>query len=264
VARAAKQPEAIAAPAPDDAKKAALVEKAAAPNPPPVVKTGPHLGDFKTNPRDGLRYMWIPPGTFLMGCSPGDGECFDDEKPPHQVTISKGLWLGQTDVTQAAYQRVTGTNPSKIKESNLPVNEVSWDGARLYCQAIGGRLPTEAEWEYAARAGSTGARYGNLDAVAWYAGNSGAKPHDVGQKQPNAFNLYDMLGNVFQWTADWHGEKYYQTSEARDPAGPPSGTLRTLRGGSWVYDAKRVRASYRHRFEPSHISDSIGFRCAGN
>jgi formylglycine-generating enzyme required for sulfatase activity len=127
----------------------------------------------RTNPKDGLRYVWTPPGTFTMGCSPGDSERHDDEKPAHRVTITKGFWLGQTEVTQAAYQRVVGTDPSDFKGANLPVEQVSWDQAQAYCQAIGGRLPTEAEWEYAARAGSVQSRYGDIDRIAWYYGNSG-------------------------------------------------------------------------------------------
>jgi formylglycine-generating enzyme required for sulfatase activity len=229
---------------------------------PPVVKSAPHVGESKVNLRDGLKYMWIPPGTFTMGCSPGDSECYEDEKPAHQVTISKAFWLGQTDVTQAAYQRVNGSNPSHFKGPNFPVDTINWELARSYCQTVGGRLPTEAEWEYAARARAPGARYGNLDDIAWYSGNSGKKPHDVGSKQPNAFGLYDMLGDVWQWVADWYGEKYYQVSEARDPAGPPNGTLRTLRGGSWFYDPRNLRVSYRHRFEPGNRNNNIGLRCA--
>jgi formylglycine-generating enzyme required for sulfatase activity len=238
------------------------VNETAPHTPAPVTpKKVPQAGDSKVNLHDGLNYVWIPPGAFMMGCSPRDNECSADERPVHAVTITKGFRLGQTDVTQAAYQRVTGANPSKFQGSNLPVENVTWDMAGAYCRSVGGRLPTEAEWEYAARAGTTGARYGNLDDIAWYSGNSGAKTHEVGQKQPNAFELYDMLGNVYQWTSDWHGERYYDTGESRDPAGPPGGSLRILRGGSWFYTAKNARASYRHRFEPTYHSNQVGLRC---
>jgi formylglycine-generating enzyme required for sulfatase activity len=124
------------------------------------------------------------------------------------------------------------------------------------------RLPTEAEWEYAARAGTTGSRYGDLDRIAWYNGNSGNTTQAVGQKQANAFGLYDMLGNVWQWVADWHAG--YPSGTQRDPAGPTSGQYRALRGGSWVNDARHARASYRGRNEPEYRYSPIGVRCAGN
>ena len=182
-----------------------------------------------------------------MGCSPGDSECLDDEKPAHEAAIPSGFWLGQTPVTQQAYQRVTGQNPSDFKGANLPVETVSWDEAQSYCQAIGGRLPTEAEWEYAARAGSTGARYGDLDQIAWYSGNSGGKTHEVGQKQANAWGLFDMLGNVWQWTADWYAQ----------------GQSRALRGGAWNVSPRFVRVSLRVGSGPGDRFDSFGFRCVG-
>jgi hypothetical protein len=132
-------------------------------------------GEIKVNSKDNLRYAWIRPGKFMMGCSLGDSQCYDDEKPAHEVGISLGFWLGQTEVTQAAYQAVTRKpNPSHFNGNDLPVEEVSYDEAKSYCEAVGMRLPTEAEWEYAARAGSTAGRYGDLDQVAWYSGNSAA------------------------------------------------------------------------------------------
>jgi formylglycine-generating enzyme required for sulfatase activity len=196
---------------------------------PPSVPELAHTPSARVNPQDGLRYLWIPPGSFMMGCSPGDSECAPDEKAGHQVTITKGFFLGETPVTQQAYRKVTGKEPSNFKGPNLPVEQVSWIDAQSYCKAIGGRLPTEAEWEYAARAGTMGARYGEMDAIAWYSGNSGSNTHDVAQKQPNTFGLYDMLGNVWHWVSDWYGP--YSAVALNDPAGPSSGQFRALRRG---------------------------------
>ena len=223
--------------------------------------------ESKTNPVDGQPYVWIPPGTFLMGCSPGDDECHDNgEKPAHAVTISRGFWMGQTEVTVGAYKRFVsgggGTMPSGNGGDDQPVVNVTWNDAVAYCRWAGGRLPTEAEWEYAARAGTRGARYGNLDAVVWYDGNSGGRVHSVAQKAPNAFRLYDMLGNVREWVADWFGDKYYGASEPRDPQGPPGGVSRVVRGGSWGDGPWYARVSSRVRYLYLDVSDSnLGFRC---
>ena len=215
----------------------------------------------RINQKDGLKYVWVPPGRFTMGCSMGDTECSHDEQPTHEVIITKGFWLGQTPVTQAAYMRVTGSNPSHFKGNNRPVESITWDEARSYCKAIGGRLPTEAEWEYAARAGSKDARYGSVDEVAWYENNSGGKTHEVGEKQSNALGLYDMLGNVWQWTADWYA--FYQAGREQDPPGPSGSQWRARRGGSWVNSRKYARVSSRLGYEPSRRLCSIGMRCVG-
>jgi formylglycine-generating enzyme required for sulfatase activity len=231
---------------------------------PPVVSSKSQPGEVRVNPKDGQTYVWIPPGTFRMGCSLGDSECADREEPAHEIAITKGFWLGQTPVTQTAYEHVTGKNPSKFKGANLPVDFIVWKEARAYCEAIGGRLPTEAEWEYAARAGTTSPRYAELGEVAWYSENSGGTTHEVAQKRPNAFGLYDMLGNVMQWTADWFGEKYYEQSDRQDPAGPAVGRLRTMRGGSLRKVAKSVRASSRSSVDPLTTNEECSVRCVAD
>ena len=202
----------------------------------PVART------IRENRRDGLKYVWIPPGRFRMGCSAGDTECRDDESPARDVEIMRGFWIGQTEVTQEAYQKVKGTNPSYFEGSMLPVEQVRWTDANEYCEAVGMRLPTEAEWEYAARGGSTAARYGAVENVAWYNANSGRQTHPVAQKQPNGFGLYDVLGNVWEWVADWYDAKYYASGAARDPRGPASGQNRAVRGGSWSNFPRGVRS----------------------
>jgi formylglycine-generating enzyme required for sulfatase activity len=209
--------------------------------------SAPTSAGKRENPKDGLTYIWIPPGSFKMGCSPGDKECDPDEaNPPVETSIPKGFWLGETPVTQAAYLRVTDKDPSRFKGVRLPVENVNWDEARDYCVAVGGRLPTEAEWEYAARAGSVGPRYGDLVDIAWYDKNSGGITHPVAQKRPNAFGLYETLGNVLHWTAG-----SYQTE-----------SYRPLRGASWYSSAENVRASHRGGGKPTVRSNIIGFRCA--
>ena len=214
----------------------------------------------KFNPKDGLTYVLIPPGTFLMGCSHDDSECEPNEKMTRSVTITKGFWIGQTPVTQGAYMKVTGTNPSKFKgDDKLPVEKVDWTSAGKYCQQVDMRLPTEAEWEYAARGGKPGARYGELDAIAWYFKNAMEKTHDVGQKQPNAYGLYDMLGNVWQWTASLMDNGHELTV--------------MLRGGSWYVPPKgrwwtpggpqRITQNYPLPLAGSAMNRlaTVGFRC---
>jgi serine/threonine protein kinase len=230
------------------------------PAPTPPVSQSPKI---KANPKDGLTYVWIEPGTFMMGCSPGDTECPDAAKPPHQVTITNGFWMGQAPVTQQAYQDVIGTNPSHLKGAGLPVEAVGWNDARDYCKAVDMRLPTEAEWEYAARAGTTGSRYGDIDGIAWYSANSGDKTHEVKQKAPNAWGLYDMLGNVSQWTDGWYGN--YPKSGETDPDGPEKGKYHPVRGGSYDGSPRDVSASVRHAAVPGYDRYTfIGFRCVGN
>ena len=236
----------------------ATKEREALTKPQLVAATTLKPGTVRRSSLDGLDYVWIPPGEFQMGCSAGDNECADDEKPLHPVKISNGFWMGQTEVTESAYVKLMGGNPSGFKGPQLPMERVYFDKAAQYCKAAGGRLPTEAEWEYAARAGSTAPRYGELDAIAWYARNSKSTTHPVKQKMPNAWGLYDMLGNVPEWVADWYLDTYYGTlpSLATDPKGPRSESYHVSRGGSWGSSPRDARVSKRA------AGGALGFRCA--
>ncbi|MBI3667552.1 MAG: formylglycine-generating enzyme family protein [Acidobacteria bacterium] len=285
-------------------EKIRTLESGAPPSIVPVLRAG----QVRTNPDDGQPYVWIPPGEFQMGCSPGDKECDDIEKPLHKVKITRGFWLGQTELTVGAYKQfaqktgVSMPGEPMIGQRKLnhawsdldqPMVAVTWAEAKSYCKSSAkGRLPTEAEWEYAARAASTAARYGELDAIAWYAGNSGNshletqawekdaardgnkylnilekngnRIHRVKQKQPNPWNLHDMLGNVREWVSDWYQADYYKTlpSTALDPEGPTSGTDCVLRGGSWYWGGRLLRVSDRNVYISFLSFFDIGFRCA--
>jgi formylglycine-generating enzyme required for sulfatase activity len=238
-----------------------------------LLDLGLAAGSVRENPRDGLKYVWIPPGTFMMGCSPSDDECGADEKPSHQVTISKGFWIGQTEVTVGAYKRFAAATGRQMPHApnfnrrwandGMPIVNVIWNDAHDFCAWAGGRLATEAEWEYAARAGSTEARYGPPDEVAWYSSNSSDKTHEVAQKRPNPWNLYDTLGNVWEWVNDWFGKNYYAASPERDPRGLDNGEYRVARGGSWLDYPGVVRVSNRGRSNPAFRNYGyVGFRCA--
>jgi len=184
----------------------------------------------RVSTKGGLLYVWIAPGRFVMGCSPGDDSCFEWEKPARAIIVHKGFWIGQTEVTQESYQRVMGSNPSRYKGARRPVDQVSWYNARKYCQTVGMRLPTEAEWEDSARGGASSARYGPLDDIAWNDGNGGDVTHQFGQKLPNAFGLYDTLGNVWEWVEDRYS---------------PDPSKRVLRGDSFYNLPDHVRVSDR-------------------
>src|ERR1700724_4168774 len=158
--------------------------------------------------------------------------------------------MGQTPVTQAVYRRVMKASPSHFQGEQLPVENVSWKQAKSCGEAVGMRLPTEAEWEYAARAGNPAPRYGELNAIAWYWENSGGRTHEVGEKQKNQWGLYDMLGNVCQWVGDLYDPNYYRKSPSVDPKGPASGQYRVVRGGSWVNGSRSSRAPVRDKVGP--------------
>jgi len=211
-------------------------------------------------------YVPIATGTFRMGCSPGDGECRDSEKPAHLVKIARPFQMGQTEVTVgnfAIFARETVRTGDFEKqfadEKDLPITGVNWRDAGAYCEWASGRLPTEAEWEYAARGGTAGGRYGPVGDIAWTVDNSEWRnqPHPVRGKRPNAYGLFDMLGNVLEWTADSHED--YPFKPGRDPQIAVPGVRPIQRGGSWYCDSRLARASFRTG--PVYRVSDMGFRC---
>ena len=235
--------------------------------------------------RHGYEMVRIEPDEFRMG-SPSGEKDRDDDETRHQVSITQGFAIGSTEVTQALYKAVMGENPSRFKGNNNPVEQVSWHDVVELCNRLsemeglesayrisgetvtwdrsanGYRLPTEAEWEYAARGGGEHVYSGSDDIgdVAWYSSNSGSKTHEVGGKQANGWGLYDMTGNVWEWVWDWYGE--YPSGKATDPAGPSTGSNRVHRGGSWISNPRRARVANRYRYDPGFRGNFLGFRLA--
>ena len=237
----------------------------------------------ETAPTPPPPYVRIEPGEFQMGATPGDADADTDEQPRHRVRITKAFWLGETPVTVAAYKRFVGERPQfkmapapdfnpDWSKPDHPVVRVTWDEAKAYCEwagGAGGGLPTEAQWEYAARGGKDGLKYPWGDQITPENANyilskwKGTSP--VRSDPPNAWGLYDMAGNVWEWTADWYDKDYYgtlpQDKPADDPRGPQSGTMRVLRGGSFDDGSGDLRAASRVRGVPDDRSLNIGFRC---
>lgn len=212
----------------------------------------------------GMEFVLIPAGTFLMGSTNGER----NERPVHSVKITKPFYLGRYPVTQAQWEKVMEKNPSHFKGEDRPVETVSWTAVQEFISRLNEeegcgncyRLPTEAEWEYAARGGMEEDYAGYLRAIAWYGGNAGGKTHPVGQKASNAWGLHDMLGNIWEWVGDWYGSGYYQSSPEPDPLGPESGSIRVFRGGSWRSPASNVQLARRFYRAPNHRSNNLGFR----
>ena len=215
-----------------------------------------------------IEMLLVPSGTFMMGCSPGDADCSGSENPAHQVTLTNAFYLSKTEVTQAQWQAKMESNPSSFQgqsdSPSRPVENVSWIMAQGFNTATGFRLPTEAEWEYACRAGTTTARYGLENNISWNLFNSGGVSHAVATKLPNALGLYDTLGNVWEWCQDWYGDMYYASSPSENPTGPTAGTYRVLHGGGLLAGSNSTRASVRGWNIPSNVQNVYGFRVARN
>ena len=220
-----------------------------------------------------IEMLLVPPGTFQMGCTASNlSVCNDDENPTHSVTLTQAFYLGRYELTQGQWVATLGSNPSNFQgypdSVNRPVEQVTWNAAQDYMLITGMRLPSEAEWEFACRAGTTtafnnGSNDDNTAAnVAWYVENSGGRTHAVGNKAANALGFYDMTGNVWEWVNDWYDSSYYSMSPSTNPGGPVSGTTRVLRGGSWYYDSGKVRSSYRSTYGSTGVD--FGFRVARN
>jgi formylglycine-generating enzyme required for sulfatase activity len=208
-----------------------------------------------------IKMVSVPGGTFIMGSPASEAGRDQDEGPQRDVTV-QSFYMSQYEVTQAQYKAVTGTSPSSSKGDDLPVDSITWDNAVEFCKKLSAgtgrdyRLPTEAQWEFASRAGTTGPWAGDLDAIAWYKGNSESRPHPVGQKQSNGFGLYDMNGNVWEWCESKYKPYPYNGDDGREDL--QSNDVRVMRGGSWENTAASCRSAYRRRVIPD--LRSIGFR----
>jgi len=232
-----------------------------------------------------IEFVLIPPGTFNMGCSASQQYgCGSDENPVHQVTLTNAFYLGRYEVTQAQWTARMGSNPSQFQSASTqvpqaqvpqrPVDSVSWNMIQGFLSQTGMRLPMEAEWEYAYRAGTTTAFHGytgqlsgtNNDSllgnIAWFTSNSNSQTRPVGGKLGNGFGLHDMSGNVWEYVNDWYGDNYYSTSPSVNPQGPSSGSTRAARGGGWDSYSGRCRASKRGFDDPVNSDDNVGFRVA--
>lgn len=226
---------------------------------------------------DGSGFVRIPAGEFLMGSNDG----IADERPRHRVRISQSFEMGKVEVTQAQWDAVMrdphvrpnsrdgepSVNPSQFKGPTRPVENVPWDAVQAFIQRLNTRdpkhvyrLPTEAEWEYASRAGAADEASKDLDSIAWYEANAGGQTQPVGQKSPNGWGLHDMQGNIREWVQDWYGPEYYEGSPLTDPRGPASGSYRVYRGCGWFSAAQYCRASFRGFDFPGSGEYSVGFR----
>ncbi len=257
----------------ETAQLQATLKKTADAQPQPAIGSADDGQQRRTFTVDGVSFTMIrvDGGTFQMGATAEQGsDAYDDEKPAHQVTLSS-YYMGETEVTQQLWQAVMGSNPSSFKGAQRPVEKVSWNDCLEFVRKLNAktgmrfRLPTEAEWEYAARGGSKSQGYkysgsNTLGSVAWYTDNSGSTTHDVKTKQANELGIYDMSGNVWEWCNDWYGS--YSSNAQTNPTGPTSGSSRVIRGGGWSNRARNCRSSRRGNSTPDHSYGNLGLRLA--
>jgi len=226
--------------------------------------------DGETKSISGIECVMVKAGTFVMGSPTSEANRYDDETQ-HQVTLTKDYWVSKYPVTQKQYREAMGTNPSDAYYGigdNYPVNMVSWGEAVAFCNKVGGRLLTEAEWEFAARGGNKSSGYkiysgsNDINQVAWYWENSNSTSHPVGTKSPNELGIHDMSGNVWEWVNDWYGS--YPSGAVTNPTGPETGSYRVLRGGGWNCGALICRVAIRNGNSPSNRHYILGLRVAFN
>ena len=224
----------------------------------------------------GMEFVLVEAGEFMMGAVPQDKKAYVYEEPQHKVRITEPFYIGKFPVTQEEWEKVMGNNPSYFQKAGkkAPVETVSWNDCQEFIKKLGKkegktyRLPTEAEWEYAARGGGAAGSYvytygddaGKLGDYAWYDDNSSGTTHPVGQKKPNSIGLYDMMGNVWEWCEDCFDEDFYKNSPSADPKGVENDEYRSIRGGSWYYFARNSRLSYRNNYDPDNRNFSFGVR----
>ena len=239
------------------------------PTPPPSPSPSGNVDSITVNGVT-FKMVKVEGGTFMMGAPSSDAEACSNELPQHCVTLSE-YYIAETEVTQALWQAVMGSNPSHFKFPDRPVEEISWNDCKTFIEKLNQltdkqfRLPTEAEWEYAARGGGNSHGYkfsgsDNVDDVAWYTDNCGGETHAVKTKAANELGLYDMTGNVLEWCSDWMAA--YTADTVSNPQGPAAGFKRVLRGGSLYNDARRLRVTRRSEYNPTFTDYSVGFRLA--
>jgi len=229
--------------------------------------------DGDTKIINGIECVYVSAGTFTMGSLTSEQNPYSNELK-HNVTLTQGYWISKYEITQAQYIEVIGTNPSNSYGvgNNYPVYYVNWDDAVTFCSAVGGALPTEAQWEFAARGGNKSNGYiysgsDNLDEVGWYWNNAGTYAYEckpVGTKSPNELGIYDMSGNLWEWVSDWYSDVYYNNGSVTNPAGPATGNFRVIRGGSWLHEAGACEVANRDNAYPSDKYRIFGFRVVFN